>query len=66
MFLTPYPHETGNDIFYVLSDRKSTFLQIQATQSQETSTQLGLQVNACGKPLFQGEKSRLERRFILT
>ena len=52
--------------FYVLSDRKSTFLQIQATQSQETSTQLGLQVNARGKPLFQGEKSRLERRFILT
>ena len=66
MPVTPYPLETGNDVSFVLSDRKSKFLQIQATQSRETSTQLELQVNACGKPLFQGEICRLERIFIST
>ena len=66
MVFTPYPPETGNDIFHVLSDRKLTFLQIQAIQSQETSTQLGLQVTACGKPLVRGEKCRLQNHFILT
>ena len=65
MLVTPLPPWDRKWHFFVLSDRKSKFLQIQATQCRETSTQLGLQVNACGKPLFQGEKCRLERLFIL-
>ena len=42
------------------------FLHLQAAKSTVPSTQLNLQVNACGKPVKRREKCAKERFSILT
>ena len=46
--------------------RLDFFVQLQATQSYETSTQLRLQVDACGKYSDRREKWAIEQLSILT